>query len=58
MEAAETVQITTAIVPDHQVGDTVALTDADVAGLYRESGWSFSMEAGSQMTHKLERTVL
>lgn len=58
MEAAETVQITTAIVPDHQVGDTVALTDAEVAGLYRESGWSFSMEAGSQMTHTLERTVL
>ena len=58
MEASETLQISTAIVPDHQVGDTVALTDADVAGLYRESGWSFSMEAGSQMTHKLERTVL
>ena len=58
MEAAETVQISTAITPDHQVGDTVALTDSDMAGIYRESGWSFAMEAGSMMTHTLERTVL
>lgn len=55
MWATETVEIQTAINPDHLVGEIVALTDDPVAGVYREKAWSFQMQAGSMMNHTLER---
>lgn len=58
MEASEVVQITTAIQPGHGVGDIVALEGTDLDGIYRETGWSITLEAGSWMKHTLERTVL
>ena len=58
MEALETVTISTAIQPGHGVGDVIAIEDDVLPGIYRESGWSFSLAAGSWMSHKLERAVL
>ena len=58
MESLETVTITTAIQQGHGVGDVVAIEDDVLPGIYRESGWSFALQAGSWMTHKLERAVL
>lgn len=55
MWATETVQIQTAINPDHTVGEIVALTDEPIAGVYKEKAWSFQMQAGSMMNHTLER---
>ena len=57
MESAETVIIDTAIQTDHGVGDSVAITDERYAGIYRETGWSITMAAGTQMQHTLRRTV-
>jgi len=58
MESSETLSISTAIQPTHGVGDVVAITEDPLTGLYRESGWTITMQAGSYMTHTLERTVL
>ena len=58
MEGSETVQIQTAIQPDHGVGDIVAVETEEMMGVYREVGWSFSLAAGEWMAHTLERTVL
>lgn len=55
MWETETVQIQTAINPDHTVGEIVALADDPIAGIYKEKAWSFQMQAGSMMSHTLER---
>lgn len=57
-EAFETVDISTAIQPDHGVGDIVEIEDAQLQGIYRETGWTLTMGAGEYMTHSLERTVV
>lgn len=58
MEASEVIRIATAIQPGHGVNDVVAIEDNALPGIYRESAWSFTMAAGSWMTHTLQRSVL
>lgn len=58
MQESEYVDITTAGMPDHNIGDTVALQLGELAGIYRETEWQLSMTTGAVMRHKLQRLVL
>ena len=44
--------------PGHGVGDILALTHDEIGGIYLETGWSVTMQAGSLMTHSAKRTVI
>lgn len=58
MLTAEYASITTGLLPDRGIGDTVALLLDDQIGIYREVSWSYTLQAGSLMTHKLQRMVI
>lgn len=58
MLTSETVTISTGIQPERGVGDTVALMYNDTIGIYRELSWTYTLQAGSLMSHKLQRTVI
>lgn len=58
MQTSVYVDVSTAIMPTHAVGDIVALTVLGTQGIFRETSWSFSMEAGTWMNHKLERVIV
>lgn len=49
----QTTEITTAIMPGHEIFDVIALDD----GIYQEVGWTVSLGINGQMTHTLEREV-
>ena len=57
MLATEVTTIQTAIVPDHGLFDVVALQHPAASGIYLETGWEFSMQAGTYMTHRLKKVV-
>lgn len=44
--------------PGHGVGDILALTHDEIGGIYLETGWSVTLQAGSLMTHSAKRTVI
>lgn len=58
MWASEIVDVQTPIMPGHTVGNVIALVHGDTQGIFREKRWSFSLAAGAQMTHKLQRVVM
>ena len=58
MQTAERLTMRSGIQPGHNVTDTVALVGLEREGVYRETGWSIPLCAGSYMTHELERTVM
>lgn len=51
--AVQTAEIATAIMPNHEILDVVALDD----GIYQEIGWSITLSVDGSMTHILEREV-
>lgn len=57
MMSSETLSISTANMPGHGIGDTVAVVHPEINGIYRETGWRLSLGAGKLMTHTLERRV-
>lgn len=58
MMSAETLSITTANMPGHGVGDTVAVIHPEISGIYRETGWKLTLGAGKLMSHDLQRMVV
>ena len=58
MWASEIVDIQTPIMPGHTVGNVIALVHGDTQGIFREKRWSFTLETGAYMTHKLQRVVM
>lgn len=58
MQESEYITVTTAGMPDHGIGDTVAVQLGELAGIYRETEWELSMTTGASMHHKLQRLVL
>lgn len=58
LQTSEYVGIQTAIMPGHQVGDVVGLVHPAATGVFREISWSFVMQAGTYMNHKLQRIVI
>lgn len=57
MMSSETVAITTANMPGHGIGDTVAIVHPEISGLFRETGWKLTLAAGKLMSHTLQRRV-
>lgn len=53
-----TVQISTAPMPGCGVDDVVALVHPDSEGICREVEWDLDLDAGGQMTHRLEKAVM
>lgn len=58
MLSSETLTIYTANMPDHGIGDTVAVQHPKISGVYREIGWSLTLAPGQLMQHDLQRKVL
>lgn len=58
MQTSEYVDIQTANMPGHNVGDVIALVHSEIQGIFREISWQITMEAGAYMTHKLQRVVI
>lgn len=56
--SAKTVTFYTLSEPGHGVGDILALTHDNIGGIYLETGWSITMQAGGLMTHSAKRTVI
>lgn len=56
--ASETVSFRTALMPIHGRGDTLAIRHPNVDGVFAESGWTISLEAGAEMEHTARRVVL
>lgn len=57
MLATEITTIQTAIMPGHGLYDVVALRHPAAEGIYLETGWEFSLQAGTYMTHRLKKVV-
>lgn len=57
MLAAETVKFYTASNPVHGVGDVLALKHSALNGIYEETAWSITLEAGADMTHEARRAM-
>lgn len=58
MQVNETVTFTTAILPDHAVGDVVALYNDHIDGaIYEEESWSILMRYDGEMSHKAKRVA-
>lgn len=57
MLSSETVTIKTAIMPNHGIGDTVALNHPGAQGIYEETGWYMELKAGEYMSHDLRKVV-
>lgn len=55
----ETLAFSTLIMPQHEYLDviTVAQGELGISALYQETGWSYTLAAGSTMTHKVKRIV-
>lgn len=58
MQESDYVDITTAGMPGHNIGDTVAVQIGELAGIFREVEWTLSMAKGASMRHKLQRMVI
>lgn len=44
--------------PGHGVGDIIGIARDELTGVYEETGWSITMEAGELMAHTARRTVI
>lgn len=55
---AEQITISTGIIPDCGLNETVAIIHEDVEGLCIETGWSMELTAGGTMQHNLKKAVL
>lgn len=55
---SEQISVTTAIIPDIAVNQTIAIHHPDIDGLFREKSWSIELSVDGQMTHELQRMVI
>lgn len=51
------VEISTALMPGHGVGDVVFVEHPEITGAFEETGWSMELAAGGEMQHTLRRLV-
>jgi hypothetical protein len=57
MLSTETARFATAAMPVHGVGDVLALRHSALNGIYKEIGWSITLEEGAQMQHTAKKAV-
>ena len=58
MQTAERITLRSGIQAGHNVADTVALIGLEREGIFRETGWTITLKAGTYMTHSLEKAVM
>lgn len=58
LQTTEAVVFRTAIVPEHESFDVVALELGDMVGIYTETEWRIPISAGGTMEHKARRIIL
>lgn len=58
LAASETVTFTTAPMPVHGRAEDVELQHPDASGVFRETGWTISLDSSGDMEHTVKRTVL
>ena len=58
LSASETATFSTALMPVHGRGDTLAIRHPDVDGVFAETKWTIPLEAGAQMEHIARKVVL
>lgn len=58
MQLSEIVSVQTANMPEHNVGDIIAIDHDDIAGIYKETAWQMTLAAGQYMSHTLKKVVV
>lgn len=58
LQETETVEFTTAAIPNHTTYDVIALENGDMAGIYTETEWRLPLAAGASMIHKARRVTI
>ena len=58
MISAETINVTTALLPSYGVEDITAIRYKDFSAVCVEKAWAMSLQVGGNMTHTLERVVI
>lgn len=58
MLTGETIEITTALLPNFGVDDVVALIYDDISTICVERAWEMRLEVGGEMRHTLEKVVI
>lgn len=58
MLRSRTVRISTGVDAAHGRHAVVALSHPDLGGIYRETGWSMTLQPGAEMTHELQRLII
>lgn len=54
----ETVQFSTALMPVHGENETLSVRHPDINGVYEETGWEMTLEAGGEMSHTARRLMI
>lgn len=57
MFTTQTVSFETFAEGGHGVGDTISISDAKIGGVYEETAWSITMQAGRMMKHTAKKEV-
>lgn len=58
IQMSEFVSIETAAMPNHNVGDVIAISHPQLSGIFREVSWTLALKSGNYMQHKLQRVVI
>lgn len=58
LQATKTVTFSVPAEPHHAVGDIISVEHPDIGGIYRETGWSLTMEAGELMKITAKKAVI
>ena len=54
----EEIEFETALIPEHEAFDVVALDNGGLTGIFEETEWSCSLEYSGKMTHRAKRVIL
>lgn len=58
MLQSEVVTISTANMPNHGIGDIIAVDMENLSGLFQEDSWSMTLSPGASMSHKIRRQII
>lgn len=58
LQTTETVEIVTAIMPDHGANETLLVQVGGITGIYRETGFEITLSATGQMKHRGRRVIV
>lgn len=56
-QVEQTLSITTALNPNHSIGDILFIEHPEIIGVFEEIGWSMNLEPNGKMIHTLRRII-